>query len=152
MRRHIAVVGSALLVVLLGGCAGAGSGGPQPGGDTTAPSAASTCGTSPLVLNATFETGFDLPFKLSEEFTKQNPNVTWDIKQDQFQNLINATPRLLSGDSPPDLIRLPTMVSLACPGQRRAGRSLVRAPARPGSANGSDEAPGSPRCRAGDPC
>jgi raffinose/stachyose/melibiose transport system substrate-binding protein len=112
MRRHIAVVGSALLVVLLGGCAGAGSGGPQPGGDTTAPSAASTCGTSPLVLNATFETGFDLPFKLSEEFTKQNPNVTWDIKQDQFQNLINATPRLLSGDNPPDLIRLPTMVSL----------------------------------------
>ena len=64
------------------------------------------------MLNATFETGFDLPFKLSEEFTKQNPNVTWDIKQDQFQNLINATPRLLSGDNPPDLIRLPTMVSL----------------------------------------
>jgi raffinose/stachyose/melibiose transport system substrate-binding protein len=65
-----------------------------------------------VVLNATFETGFDLPFKLSEEFTRQHPNVTWDIKQDQFQNLINATPRLLSGDNPPDLIRLPTMVSL----------------------------------------
>ena len=46
-----------------------------------------------MVLNAFFETGFDLPFKLSEEFTKQYPNVTWDIKQDQFQNLINATPR-----------------------------------------------------------
>ena len=65
-----------------------------------------------MVLNAYFETGFDLPFKLSEEFTKQYPNVTWDIKQDQFQNLINATPRLLAGDNPPDLIRLPTMVSL----------------------------------------
>jgi raffinose/stachyose/melibiose transport system substrate-binding protein len=64
-------------------------------------------------LNAYFETGFDLPFKLSEEFTKQFPNVTWDIKQDQFTNLINSTPRLLSGDNPPDLIRLPTMASFA---------------------------------------
>ena len=72
-----------------------------------------TCGTEPVVLNAYFETGFDLPLKLSEEFTKQFPNVTWDIKQDQFTNLINETPRLLSGDNPPDLIRLPTMVSFA---------------------------------------
>lgn len=71
------------------------------------------CGTEPVTLNAYFETGFDLPFKLSEEFTKQYPNVTWDIKQDQFANLINSTPRLLSGDNPPDLIRLPTMVSFA---------------------------------------
>jgi raffinose/stachyose/melibiose transport system substrate-binding protein len=59
-----------------------------------------TCGTDPVVLNAYFETGFDIPFKLSEEFTKQFPNVTWDIKQDQFANLINETPRLLSGDKP----------------------------------------------------
>jgi raffinose/stachyose/melibiose transport system substrate-binding protein len=71
------------------------------------------CGTEPVKLNAYFETGFDIPFKLAEEFTKQYPNVTWDIKQDQFTNLINSTPRLLSGDNPPDLIRLPTMVSFA---------------------------------------
>jgi len=71
------------------------------------------CGTGPVTLNAYFETGFDLPFKLAEEFTRQYPNVTWDIKQDQFTNLINSTPRLLSGDNPPDLIRLPTMVSFA---------------------------------------
>lgn len=75
-----------------------------------------TCGTQPVKLNAYFETGFDLPFKLSEEFTKQYPNVTWDIKQDQFSNLINETPRLLAGDNPPDLIRLPTMVSFATEG------------------------------------
>ena len=72
-----------------------------------------SCGTDPVVLNAYFETGFDIPFKLAEEFTKQYPNVTWDIKQDQFTNLINSTPRLLSGDNPPDLLRLPTMVSFA---------------------------------------
>jgi len=72
-----------------------------------------SCGTDPVVLNAYFETGFDIPFALAEEFTNQYPNVTWDIKQDQFTNLINETPRLLAGDNPPDLIRLPTMVSFA---------------------------------------
>jgi raffinose/stachyose/melibiose transport system substrate-binding protein len=70
------------------------------------------CGTDPVKLNAYFETGFDLPFKLSDEFTKQYPNVTWDIKQDQFTNLMSSTPRLLAGDNPPDLIRLPSMVTL----------------------------------------
>jgi len=82
---------------------------------TQAPAASTTpnCGTSPVTLNAYFETGFDLPFKLSDEFTKEYPNVTWNISQDQFSNLINETPRLLAGDNPPDLIRLPTMVSFA---------------------------------------
>jgi raffinose/stachyose/melibiose transport system substrate-binding protein len=65
------------------------------------------------VLNAYFETGFTIPFDLAEEFTKQFPNVTWDIKQDQFANLITTTPLLLAGDNPPDLLRLPTMVSFA---------------------------------------
>jgi raffinose/stachyose/melibiose transport system substrate-binding protein len=83
------------------------------GTDTTAVAAAGpSCGTDDVVLNAYFETGFELPFALSEDFTAQFPNVTWDTKQDQFANLMTATPRLLSGDNPPDLIRLPTMVSL----------------------------------------
>ncbi len=87
-----------------------------PSGSAEAPSASvattPNCGTEPVVMSAYFETGFEIPFKLSEEFTKQFPNVTWDIKQDQFTNLMTATPRLLSGDNPPDLIRLPSMVSL----------------------------------------
>lgn len=109
-----AAAGSALFLLLLAGCAGAGSGNTEePDSPATGAAAvAPTCGSEPVELNAYFETGFDLPFELSEEFTEQFPNVTWDIKQDQFQNLINATPRLLTGDSPPDLIRLPTMVSL----------------------------------------
>src|SRR4051812_14648820 len=52
----------------------------------SAAAAGPTCGTDPVELNAYFETGFDLPFKLSEEFTKQFPNVTWKISQDQFTN------------------------------------------------------------------
>ena len=81
---------------------------------TMAPTAAApTCGTAPVVLNGYFETGFDLPFKLSEEFTKEYPNVTWNISQDQFANLITSAPLLLASDNPPDLLRLPTMVSYA---------------------------------------
>jgi raffinose/stachyose/melibiose transport system substrate-binding protein len=72
-----------------------------------------SCGTEPVVLNAYFETGFTIPFDLATEFTKQYPNVTWDIKQDQFANLITTTPLLLAGDNAPDLLRLPTMVSFA---------------------------------------
>jgi len=85
---------------------------PAASGGYSLPPGAPTCGTDPVKLNAYFETGFDLPFKLSDEFTKQYPNVTWNISQDQFTNLMNATPRLLAGDNPPDLIRLPSMVSL----------------------------------------
>jgi raffinose/stachyose/melibiose transport system substrate-binding protein len=125
IRRGLVALVTSLL---LAGCAGPGAAPsptptPEPSGAaSTAPSSAPSpsattatpaCGTEPVVLNAFFETGFDLPFKLAEEFTKQFPNVTWDIKQDQFTNLINETPRVLAGDNPPDLIRLPTFVSFA---------------------------------------
>jgi raffinose/stachyose/melibiose transport system substrate-binding protein len=112
-----------LATVLVAACAGPGAvstgaassasnAGASTAPSTSAAAAGPNCGTAPVKLNAYFETGFDLPFKLSEEFTKQFPNVTWDIKQDQFTNLMSATPRLLSGDNPPDLIRLPSMVTL----------------------------------------
>jgi raffinose/stachyose/melibiose transport system substrate-binding protein len=71
------------------------------------------CGTDPIVMKATFETGWDMPNQLAEEFTKQFPNVTWDITMEQFANLITTTPLLLASDNPPDLIRLPTMTSFA---------------------------------------
>jgi raffinose/stachyose/melibiose transport system substrate-binding protein len=72
-----------------------------------------TCGTDPVVLKATFETGFPVPQQLADEFTKQYPNVTWDISEDQFANLITSTPLVLASDNAPDLLRLPTMVSFA---------------------------------------
>jgi len=72
-----------------------------------------SCGTDPVVMKVVFETGWDMPTQLTEEFTKQYPNVTWDITMEQFANLITTTPLLLASDNPPDLIRLPTMVSFA---------------------------------------
>lgn len=74
--------------------------------------AAPTCGTDPVVLNSYFETGFPLPTKLAEEFTKQFPNVTFDIKEDQFANMMENSPRILSEGNAPDLIRLPSLTDL----------------------------------------
>lgn len=74
--------------------------------------AAPSCGTDPLVLNSYFETGFPLPGKLAEEFTKQFPNVTFDIKEDQFANMMENSPRILSEGNAPDLIRLPSLTDL----------------------------------------
>ncbi len=113
MKRTALFTLSLLLVAAaLSFAAGSKEASPAPS-SANASAAAPTIGTAPIVLNAYFETGFDIPFKLADEFTKQFPNVTWNIKQDQFANLINETPRLLAGDNPPDLIRLPTMVSFA---------------------------------------
>jgi raffinose/stachyose/melibiose transport system substrate-binding protein len=72
-----------------------------------------SCGTEPVELLAYFETGFPFQQALADEFTKQFPNVTWNIREDQFSNLMTQTPRLLASDNPPDLIRLPTMVTFA---------------------------------------
>lgn len=80
---------------------------------TEAPPALPSCGTEPIVMKVVFETGWDMPTQLTEEFTKRYPNVTWDISMEQFANLITTTPMLLSSDNPPDLIRLPTMVTFA---------------------------------------
>ncbi len=92
-----------------------------------------------MVLNAYFETGFPLPTKLSEEFHQAVPNVTFDIKEDQFANLMENSPRVLSEDNAPDLIRLPSMSDLVANGLLKnldgyftefAGTSSPR-PARP---------------------
>jgi raffinose/stachyose/melibiose transport system substrate-binding protein len=50
--------------------------------------------------------------QLSAEFTKQYPNVTFDLKSDSFANGTSALPRLLSSDSPPDISRAAMLVDL----------------------------------------
>ncbi len=87
--------------------------------DTTAPaddaSAAPDCGTDPVTLKAYIETGFPLATELFDEFTNQYPNVTFDVREDQFAVLTQNAPRVLV-DDPPDLMRLPQMSELASDG------------------------------------
>lgn len=84
-----------------------------PGGTATTPTdsveVTTELTTEEITLTIADETGFPLTDALAEEFTKQYPNVTFNITRDTFQNLTAAAPRLLASDTPPDLIRLPTI-------------------------------------------
>ncbi|MFD0206887.1 MULTISPECIES: ABC transporter substrate-binding protein [Saccharothrix] len=117
-RRSSAVTITALAAALLVGCA-------APGGDRTtgaATSAAVTsepgCGTGPVVLRARFEAGFPLARALTDEFTRQHPDVTWEVREEQYAVLTQNAPRLLA-DDPPDLVRLPQVSDLAADGLLR---------------------------------
>ncbi len=84
-----------------------------PGGSAPAPTdsveVSTELTTEDVTLTIADETGFPVTDKLTEEFTKQHPNVTFDITRDTFQNLTANAPKLLASATPPDLIRLPTI-------------------------------------------
>lgn len=83
-----------------------------PGSSTTFAGGTPTCGTDPVVLSTYIETGFPLTKALTTEFTAQHPNVTFDIREDQFAVITQNAPRVLV-DNPPDLMRLPQVSELA---------------------------------------
>ncbi|MBB6348265.1 ABC transporter substrate-binding protein [Nonomuraea muscovyensis] len=107
--------GAALVIAmgtLTAACAAPGGNSPQPQATSASSmSAAPTCGSAPIKLNGYFEAGFPLPKALTTEFTKQHPNVTWDIREDQFAVITQNAPRVLA-DNPPDLMRLPQVSEL----------------------------------------
>jgi len=123
--RHTAVVlVITSLIGLTSACSAPGSGGPTTTAPTppasTAPTPASSttvpqtpgCGTAPVTMKAYIETGFPMPQALFDEFSKQYPNVTWDVRQDQFAVITQNAPRVLQ-DDPPDIMRLPQLSGLA---------------------------------------
>ncbi|MFI7026376.1 ABC transporter substrate-binding protein [Micromonospora sp. NPDC049900] len=88
-----------------------------PGSEPTAPEdsgapVSTELGTDPITLEMYAETGFPLAKALADEFTKQHPNVTFNIREDQFTVIVENAPRVLASDNAPDIIRLPTMVDL----------------------------------------
>jgi raffinose/stachyose/melibiose transport system substrate-binding protein len=92
-------------------CSGPGGGSAQATSTPTSFSSAPTCGTAAVTLSGYFETGFPLPKSLTEEFSKQYPNVKWTIREDQFAVITQNAPRVLA-DDPPDLMRLPQVSEL----------------------------------------
>ncbi len=87
---------------LTAACAAPGTNSPQPQATGTSPvAAAPTCGSAPITMTGYFETGFPLPKALTTEFTKQHPNVTWDIREDQFAVITQNAPRVLAGRTRP---------------------------------------------------
>jgi raffinose/stachyose/melibiose transport system substrate-binding protein len=98
-------------VVLAAGCGGPGSDSPQAGATNTAVAVKPGCGTAPVTLEGYFETGFPMPKALTTEFSRQYPNVKWNIREDQFAVITQNAPRVLA-DDPPDLMRLPQISEL----------------------------------------
>ncbi|WP_309114211.1 extracellular solute-binding protein [Saccharothrix sp.] len=101
MSHRAGAVLAALTAIVVGCCAPGSA--PQSTVDT---STTPGCGTADITLKARFETGFPLAKALADEFTRQHPNVTWDIREEQFDVLTRNALRVLA-DDPPDLMRLP---------------------------------------------
>ena len=76
------------------------------------PTFQSACGTKPVTMEGYFETGFPDIVDLTQEFTRQYPNVKWHIREDQFAIITQNAPLTLSGPNPPDLMRLPQVSGL----------------------------------------
>ncbi|GAA2720727.1 ABC transporter substrate-binding protein [Cellulomonas aerilata] len=116
--RRLWAVGLTAAVAVTAGCSAPGGESSTPAADASEGAAAGetagapTCGTEPVTMSGYFETGFPLPKALADEFTEQHPNVTWDIREDQFAVITQNAPRVLA-DNPPDLMRLPQMSELA---------------------------------------
>jgi raffinose/stachyose/melibiose transport system substrate-binding protein len=115
MRRQISHRNVTGLVVLAAAvaaaCGGPGSGGTQ-STDAGAPlTEKPTCGKEAVTMKGYFETGFPMPKALTVEFSRQFPNVKWDIREDQFAVITQNAPRVLA-DDPPDLMRLPQVSEL----------------------------------------
>lgn len=116
MRRHIShrrnSIGLLVLAAtLVAACGGPGSDGPQSTDTGTALTEKPTCGKEAVTLSGYFETGFPMAKALTDEFSVQFPNVTWDIREDQFAVITQNAPRVLA-DDPPDLMRLPQVSEL----------------------------------------
>ncbi|MET0932279.1 MAG: extracellular solute-binding protein [Mycetocola sp.] len=103
-RGPLAVTAIAVTALALSGCAPGGSG---PTKNTTEVSTELT--TEDVELTIADETGFPLTDELAAEFTKQHPNITFNVTRDTFANLTANAPKLLASSTPPDLIRLPTI-------------------------------------------
>src|SRR3954454_4359994 len=103
-------VGGILAAAACGGPGGSSSGSTA-AASSGAVTKAATCGTAPITLSGYFETGFPLPKNLADEFSKQFPNVKWNIREDQFAVITQNAPRVLA-DDPPDLMRLPQVSEL----------------------------------------
>jgi len=76
------------------------------------PTEAQACGTKPVTMQAYVETGFADAPELMHLFTRQYPNVKWNIQQNQFAVITQGAPLALSGPNPPDLMRMPQLNGL----------------------------------------
>jgi raffinose/stachyose/melibiose transport system substrate-binding protein len=104
-RALVVTAAAAATLIAVSGCA--------PGNNTATPQSTRDVSikapTDDITIKIQDETGFPVTSDLTEEFTKQYPNVTFNVVRDSFQNLLANTPRLLASADAPDLIRQSTI-------------------------------------------
>jgi raffinose/stachyose/melibiose transport system substrate-binding protein len=101
----------AALAMLAAACSAPGADEGSSSADASAP-VSTELGSEQITLEMYAETGFPLAKALAEEFTKQHPNVKFNVREDQFTVIVENAPRVMASDNAPDIIRLPTMVDL----------------------------------------
>jgi raffinose/stachyose/melibiose transport system substrate-binding protein len=103
-RKVISVLAiSATAILGLAGCAPGASGSTS----TKVGSVSTTLTSKKVVLSIADETADPITSALAKEFTKQHPNITFNITRDTLANLTANSPKLMAGSDAPDLIRLP---------------------------------------------
>jgi raffinose/stachyose/melibiose transport system substrate-binding protein len=111
LKRHSALAGllaATMIVATPTGAQAASSAGLASG----PASFAANCGTKPVTMQGLFESGFPDAVDLANLFTKQYPNVKWNIREDPFATITSNAPLILSGPNPPDLMRMPQITGL----------------------------------------
>ena len=111
-RRYLAALAVAATLTVTA-CSSPGSDNSEGSGAKADGDVSTTLTDKEVTLDLYLETGFPIVEKLSKEFTRQHPNVTFDIRSDQFASLAENAPRVMAGDDAPDLIRLATIADSA---------------------------------------
>ena len=102
----------AVSVAVLTGCSGPGGAAPESTDDSATVSSELT--KDDVVVSMLLESGGAPAVKaLAAEFTAQHPNVTFDIKEDNFQNLAGNAAKIIASPDAPDLVRYPNVAEQA---------------------------------------
>ncbi|MGN9908893.1 ABC transporter substrate-binding protein [Phytohabitans sp. LJ34] len=109
-RRGLVLAAPLMAVAMAAACSAPGA--EESPSDQASAAVSTDLGSAPITLEMYAETGFPLAKALADEFTKQHPQVTFNVREDQFTVIVENAPRVLASDNAPDIIRLPTMVDL----------------------------------------
>lgn len=113
-RRRFLQLSSLTVAVALAGCSAPGGAPSTSSTSATSVSVATTLPSTPVVLDFYLESGFTTAFDaLQAEFTKQFPQVTFNVKSDTFQNLAQNATKIIASPDAPDLFRYPTVAAAA---------------------------------------
>ena len=112
-RRRLGALAAAATLTVTAACSAPGSSDPGGEGATSSDEVSTELTDEEVTLDLYLETGFPIVEELAKEFTRQHPNITFDIRSDQFAALTENAPRVMAGDDAPDLVRLPTIADKA---------------------------------------